>query len=110
MAVIGATFAFCRSSDSESSFVSAQEITATRARVGHLVVKIVTCQESYNMIERPAQSGFNKMWAGDEIDEIKRGASSHTCCMLSTQQGMQAQGQNPKIDIYQSVLNLLNQE
>ena len=50
------------------------------------------------------------MRAGDEIDEIKRGASSQTCCMLSTQQGMQAQGQNPKIDIYQSVLNLLNQE
>ena len=98
MAVIGATFAFCRSSDSESSFVSAQEITATRARVGHLV-----CKKSY-MAEK---SGFNRMQAGGEI---KRGASSQTCCMLSTQQGMQAQGQNPKIDIYQSVLNLLNQE
>ena len=57
------------------------------------------------------KSGFNRMQAGGEI---KRGASSQTCCMLSTQQGMQAQGQNPKIDIYQSVLklklNLLNQE
>ena len=52
VAVTGATFAFCRFSDSESSFVSAQEITATRARVGHLV-----CKKSY-MAEK---SGFNRM-------------------------------------------------
>ena len=45
------------------------------------------------------KSGFNRMQAGGEI---KRGASSQTCCMLSTQQGMQAQGQNPKIDNHQS--------
>ena len=109
--MIGATFAFCWGSDSESSFVSAQEITATRARVGHLVCKNISQMAGKLQQDRKVSSVRLQQKVGDEI---KRGAGSQTCCMLSTQQGMQAQGQNPKIDIYQSVLklklNLLNQE
>jgi len=40
------SFAFCRFSDSESSFVSAQEITATRARVGHLLHAVHTARDA----------------------------------------------------------------
>jgi len=40
------SFAFCWCSDSESSFVSAQEITATRARVGHLLHAVHTARDA----------------------------------------------------------------
>jgi len=71
VAVIGATFAFCWCSDSESSFVSAQEITATRARVGHLLHAVHTARdastrpESYEAEKSSNNPGYHAwLWLG----------------------------------------------
>ena len=74
---------------SETPLVSAQEIAAARARVCHLINKHLL---TYIVIISLVHGTYTTI---HKLLKIIIMMTSSTCCMLSTQHGMQAQGQSP---------------